>query len=95
MLLEPRVKLKVAAPNDYQGAVMGDISKRRGRICDSITDGDTTTVIAEVPLSETYDYTTDLRGMTRGRGKFSTEFLRYEEVPYALAEKIIAEANKD
>ena len=95
VLLEPIVKLKVAAPNDYQGAVMGDISKRRGRICDSITDGDTTTVIAEVPLSETYDYTTDLRGMTRGRGKFSTEFLRYEEVPYALAEKIIAEANKD
>ena len=95
VLLEPIVKLKVAAPHDYQGAVMGDISKRRGRICDSITDGDTTTVIAEVPLSETYDYTTDLRGMTRGRGKFSTEFLRYEEVPYALAEKIIAEANKD
>lgn len=95
VLLEPIVKLKVAAPNDYQGAVMGDISKRRGRICDSITDGDMTTVIAEVPLSETYDYTTDLRGMTRGRGKFSTEFLRYEEVPYALAEKIIAEANKE
>lgn len=95
VLLEPIVKLKVAAPNDYQGAVMGDISKRRGRICDSITDGDMTTVIAEVPLSETYDYTTDLRGMTRGRGKFSTEFLRYEEVPYVLAEKIIAEANKE
>ncbi len=95
VLLEPIVKLKVAAPNDYQGAVMGDISKRRGRICDSITDGDMTTVIAEVPLSETYDYTTDLRGMTRGRGKFSTEFLRYEEVPYALAEKIIAEAAKE
>ena len=95
VLLEPIVKLKVAAPNDYQGAVMGDISKRRGRICDSITDGDMTTVIAEVPLSETYDYTTDLRGMTRGRGKFSTESLRYEEVPYALAEKIIAEAAKE
>ena len=95
VLLEPIVKLKVAAPNDYQGAVMGDISKRRGRICDSITDGDMTTVIAEVPLSETYDYTTDLRGMTRGRGKFSTEFLRYEEVPCVLAEKIIAEANKE
>lgn len=95
VLLEPIVKLKVAAPNDYQGAVMGDISKRRGRICDSITDGDMTTVIAEVPLAETYDYTTDLRGMTRGRGKFSTEFLRYEEVPYALAEKIIAEAAKE
>lgn len=95
VLLEPIVKLKVAAPNEYQGTVMGDISKRRGRICDSITDGDTTTVIAEVPLSETYDYTTDLRGMTRGRGRFSTELLRYEEVPYALAEKIIAEANKE
>ena len=94
VLLEPIVRLKVAAPNDYQGAVMGDISKRMGRIADSLTEGEFTTVIAEVPLSETYDYATDLRGMTKGMGKFSTELLRYEEVPYALAEKIIAEANK-
>jgi elongation factor G len=92
VLLEPIVKLKTAVPNDSLGAVMGDISKRRGRISESSTDGDITTVVAEVPLAETLKYSTDLRGLTRGRGKFSTEFLRYEEAPPALAEKIIANA---
>ena len=90
-LLEPVLKLKAAVPNDYLGAVMGDISKRRGRILDSATEGGTTVVIAEVPLAETAKYATDLRAMTRGQGKFSTEFLRYEDVPPHLAEKIINE----
>ena len=89
VLLEPVLKLKAAVPNEYLGAVMGDISKRRGRIAESATEGELTTVIAEVPLSETAKYATDLRAMTRGQGKFSTEFLRYEEVPPQLAEKII------
>ncbi len=88
-LLEPILKLKAAVPNDYLGAVMGDISKRRGRILESATEGGITTVIAEVPLAETAKYATDLRAMTRGQGKFSTEFLRYEDVPPQLAEKII------
>lgn len=91
-LLEPVMKLKVAVNGEYLGAVMGDISKRRGRISESSTDGDITTVIAEVPLSEITKYATDLRGMTRGQGKFSSEFLRYEEVPPQFAEKIIAES---
>lgn len=95
VLLEPVVKLKVAADGEYLGAVMGDISKRRGRISESATEGNITTVVAEVPLSEITKYATDLRGMTRGQGKFSTEFLRYEEVPPQLAEKIIEEANKN
>lgn len=89
-LLEPVMKLKVAVNGEYLGGVMGDISKRRGRISDSRTDGEITTVIAEVPLSETAKYSTDLRGLTRGQGKFTLEFLRYEEVPPQLAEKIIA-----
>ncbi len=89
VLLEPILKLKAAVPNDYLGAVMGDISKRRGRIVESATEGETTTVIAEVPLAETAKYATDLRAMTRGQGKFSTEFLRYEDVPPQFAEKII------
>lgn len=93
VLLEPILKLKAAAPNEYLGAVMGDISKRRGRILDSATEGEITTVIAEVPLSETAKYATDLRALTRGQGKFSTEFLRYEEVPPQFADKIISEAN--
>ena len=94
VLLEPVVKLKVAVNGEYLGGVMGDISKRRGRISDSHTDGDITTVIAEVPLAEIAKYSTDLRGMTRGQGKFTTEFLRYEEVPPQLAEKIISASKK-
>ena len=90
VILEPVLKLKAAVPNEYLGAVMGDISKRRGRIVESNTEGDGTTVIAEVPLSELGKYATELRAMTRGQGKFSTEFLRYEEVPPQLAEKIIS-----
>ena len=94
VLLEPVVKLKIAVNGEYLGGVMGDISKRRGRISDSHTDGDITTVIAEVPLAEIAKYSTDLRGMTRGQGKFTTEFLRYEEVPPQLAEKIISASKK-
>lgn len=90
VLLEPIVKLKTAVAGEYLGAVMGDISKRRGRIIESVTDGDITTVVAEVPQAETAKYATDLRSMTRGQGRFSAEFLRYEELPPALAEKVIA-----
>lgn len=90
VLLEPVMRLKVAVAGEYLGGVMGDISKRRGRISDSSAEGGVTVVIAEVPLSEITKYSTDLRGLTRGQGKFSTEFLRYEEVPPQLAEKIIA-----
>jgi len=90
VLLEPVMKLKVAVNGEYLGGVMGDISKRRGRISDSRTDGDITTVIAEVPLSEIAKYATDLRGLTRGQGRFTSELLRYEEVPPQLAEKIIS-----
>ncbi len=93
VLLEPLVKLKTAVAGEYLGAVMGDISKRRGRIIESVTDGDITTVVAEVPLAETAKYATELRSLTRGQGRFSTEFLRYEELPPALAEKIIAANN--
>ena len=92
VLLEPVMRLKVAVGGEFLGSVMGDIAKRRGRISDSRTDGDITTVVAEVPLAEIAKYSTDLRGMTRGKGKFTSEFLRYEEVPPQLAEKIISEA---
>ncbi len=95
ILLEPVMKLKVGVPPEYLGAVMGDISKRRGRISETATEGDTATVLAEVPLSEIAKYTTDLRGMTRGQGRFSTELLDYEEVPPQLAEKIIAAASAE
>ena len=91
VLLEPVMRLKVAVGGEFLGSVMGDISKRRGRISDSRTDGDITTVVAEVPLAEIAKYSTDLRGMTRGKGKFTSEILRYEEVPPQVAENISSE----
>jgi elongation factor G len=74
---------------------MGDINKRRGRIMGTDTEGTTSIVTAEVPLSEIKSYTMELRSLTRGSGKFVSEFLAYEEVPFALVDSIIAQARKE
>ncbi len=92
VILEPVLKLKIAVPAEYLGNVMGDISKRRGRIIGSTQDGKLTVVTAEAPQSEVTKYATDLRSFTQGKGRFSTEFLRYEEVPPQLADKIIKDS---
>lgn len=89
-LLEPIFRLKIVVKNDHLGDVMGDINKRRGRIMGTTTEGEKTIVLAEVPQAELLKYTTQLRSITRGSGKFTGEFLAYEEVPRDLAEKIAA-----
>ncbi len=95
VLLEPVYRLKIAVPGDYLGDVMGDINKRRGRIMGTDTEGDSSIITAEVPLAEIKTYTMELRSLTRGSGKFVSEFLDYEDVPPMLVDKIIAEAKKD
>ena len=95
VLLEPIHHLKIAVPSDYLGDVMGDINKRRGRIMGTDTEGNTSVINAEAPLSEIKEYTMELRSLTRGSGKFVSEFLAYEEVPFTLVDKIIAEAQKE
>jgi elongation factor G len=95
VLLEPVHRLKIMIPSDYLGDVMGDINKRRGRIMGTDTEGNNSIVTAEVPLAEILEYTMELRSLTRGSGKFVSEFLAYEDVPFALADKIIAEAQKE
>ncbi|MBQ8308926.1 MAG: elongation factor G [Clostridia bacterium] len=95
VLLEPVHRLKIAIPSDYLGDVMGDINKRRGRIMGTDSEGNSSIVTAEVPLAEITEYTMELRSLTRGSGKFVSEFLAYEEVPFALVDKIIAEAQKE
>ena len=95
VLLEPAHRLKIAVPSDYLGDVMGDVNKRRGRIMGTDADGDTSIITAEVPLAEIMEYTMELRSLTRGSGKFVSEFLGYEEVPFALVDKIIANAKKE
>ena len=95
VLLEPVHRLKIAIPADYLGDVMGDINKRRGRIMGTDTEGNASVITAEVPLAEITEYTMELRSLTRGSGKFVSEFLGYEEVPFALVDKIIADAQKE
>ena len=95
VLLEPVYRLKIAVPADYLGDVMGDINKRRGRIMGTDTEGASSIITAEVPLAEIMEYTMELRSLTRGSGKFVSEFLAYEEVPFALVDKIIADAQKE
>ncbi|MCD8205711.1 MAG: elongation factor G [Clostridia bacterium] len=94
VLLEPIVELDIDVPSDFLGAVMGDISKRRGRILGNETQGKMTRVTAECPQSEVLKYATDLRSFTQGRGKFTSTFVRYEEVAPQLATKIIEERAK-
>ena len=90
VLLEPIGALKVYVPGDYTGDIMGDITKRRGRVLgmEPAEDG-LTCVDAEVPMAEASDYSTMLRSLTQGRGYFTMVFERYEEAPKAVADKVI------
>lgn len=96
ILLEPVMKVVINIPENYMGDVMGDINKKRGRILgmDPQEDG-SQQIVAEAPYSELVEYAIDLRSMTQGRGAFSMEFVRYEEVPAMYADKIIEEAKKE
>ena len=96
VLLEPIMKVEVSIPDSYLGDVMGDMNKRRGRILgmDQQRDG-SQLLIAEAPQSEMFEYSIDLRAMTQGRGNFNMEFVRYEEVPQNIADKIIEERQTD
>ncbi len=96
ILLEPIVRVEVNIPEDYMGDIMGDINKRRGRILgmEQQEDG-SQLVIAEVPHVEMFEYAIDLRSMTQARGSFTMEFVRYEEVPAEIAQKVIEEAKAE
>ena len=91
-LLEPIMKMEIFVPDDYMGDVMGDMNKRRGKILgmEPQTSGEQK-LLAEAPQAELFDYALGLRSMTQGRGTFEMSFERYQEVPKAMADKIIAE----
>jgi elongation factor G len=89
-LLEPVMAVEVTTPEDYLGDVMGNLNSRRGRIESMDKIGNAQVVKAVVPLSEMFGYATDLRSMTQGRADFTMQFERYEEVPAAIAEAIVA-----
>ena len=91
VLLEPIMKMEIEIPPDFQGPVAGELSKRRGLVLSTDMQGESATIIAEVPLAETFGYSTDLRSMTQGQGTFSMEFCKYKQVPKQIQEKIIEE----
>ena len=93
-ILEPVYSYKIIVPDNYTGDILGDMNKRRGRILGMEMIDGLQEISAEAPMVEMLKYATDLRSMTQGRGKFSCEFLRYEEVPFSAQEKIIADAKK-
>ena len=93
-ILEPIGQLFVTIPDEFQGAIIGDInSKRRGTMMGSLpADEGMTTIEAEVPMAEMTTYTIDLRSMTQGAGSFTCKFVRYEEAPGNVQQKVIEEA---
>ncbi len=91
ILLEPVYSVRVEVPDEFMGDVIGDINKRRGRIVNMTPVAGGQRIEGEVPLAEMFYYATDLRSITQGRGVYKTEFTRYEEVPYNVAEKVANE----
>ena len=92
VLLEPIVEIDVTVPDDHMGDVMGDLSSKRGKILGMIPATGGQSVKALIPQAELYRYSTHLRSLTQGRGRFTMKFSSYEEVPRDQAEKVIGEA---
>jgi elongation factor G len=94
-ILEPVMKVEIAVPEDYAGAVMGDLSSRRGRPQGMEPRGALQVIKAEVPLSEMLSYDAELTSMTGGRGSYHMEMSHYDEVPAHLQDKIITQARAE
>ncbi|RAI14565.1 MAG: elongation factor G [Candidatus Melainabacteria bacterium] len=93
-ILEPMMKVEIEIPDEFTGTIIGDISRRRGRVEGQEPQGNTGNVIvrALVPLANMFGYATDLRSNTQGRGTFSMEFHNYEQVPRNIEEEIISKS---
>ncbi len=95
VLLEPIMLVTLSVPEESVGDVIGDLNSRRGRPQGMEPAGMMTEVRAEVPMSEMLSYAPDLRALTGGRGEYTMEFVRYEEVPGHLAQKIMQQAEEE
>jgi elongation factor G len=94
-LLEPIMELEVTVPDEAVGAINGDLNSRRGRLQGMEPKGGMTTIRAEVPMAEVLTYNQALTSLTGGRGDYHMQFLRYEEVPAHIAQKLIEAAKKE
>ena len=95
VLLEPIMNVVVTVPEETVGDVIGDFNGRRGRPLGMDQKGSMHAVRAEVPMAEVLAYAPDLRSITGGRGEYTLEFARYEEVPTHLAQKVVAAATEE
>ncbi|MFL6050834.1 MAG: elongation factor G [Gaiellales bacterium] len=95
VLLEPIMRLDIAVPEENVGDVMGDMSSRRGRVLGMDPGPGTTVIHVEVPMAEVLGYAPDLTSMTGGRGDYTMQLLRYDEVPAHAAQGVIAAAQRD
>ena len=93
-ILEPIMKLEIECPSQFQGNVVGDINSRRGMISVTETLGASTRIEGEIPLAETFGYSTTLRSMTQGQGTFTMEFAKFKKVPNSIQEEIIRNRKK-
>lgn len=92
VILEPIYRIEVTVPDEYMGDIIGDLNKRRGRILGMNPVEEGQQIVAEAPLAEMFKYSTDLRSMTQARGSFTMSFVRYEETPPNIMQKIIEAA---
>jgi elongation factor G len=95
VLLEPIMLLEATVPDDAVGAVNGDLNSRRGRLLGMEPAAGMTTVKAEVPMAEILTYAQSLTSLTGGRGDYAMSFLRYEEVPSHVAQKIVEQVQRE
>ena len=95
VLLEPIMEVEITVPDEAVGAVNGDLNSRRGRLHGMEPKGGMTTINAEVPMAEILTYAQSLTSMTAGRGDYHMHFLRYEEVPAHVAQKVMEAFRKD
>jgi len=88
ILLEPVMRVTVEVPDEYQGDIIGDLNRRRGRIAEVDSRNGLSQIKSEVPMAEMFGYATDMRSLSKGRANFSMEPLRFEEVPSAILERM-------
>ncbi len=90
VLLEPMMAVEVTTPEDYMGDVIGDLNSRRGQVEGMEQRGNSQVIRAKVPLATMFGYVNELRSKTQGRAAYSMQFANYEQVPFAIAEEIVA-----
>jgi elongation factor G len=94
IVIEPIMKVEVGVPDEFQGSVTAQMNQRRGMVMGSMVEDGFATIEAEVPLTEMFGYSTDLRSATQGKGEFTMEFSRYAPVPKQIQEDMVLEYQK-